>query len=86
MTKDERARQAREVLSNPVFMEAVSTIEERIIGAWKTTSQNDVEGRERLYKELNAARKLYLYLEMAMEDGGLSPKKLRSSPRLLGLL
>ena len=67
---------AREVLENPAFERAFSTVEAALIERWKDSPARDHEGREKLWDYLYALRQVQAALRNVMETGTLAKKDL----------
>ena len=48
LTREQRARRAKEILEDPVFLEMVERTREGYVMQWTLTAPADVEGREAL--------------------------------------
>jgi hypothetical protein len=75
MTDEEllvRANRAKEVLDNPLLIEALAHYEQEITSQWKASPLRDVEGRERLRLMLAAHEHFQSYLTSTMEAGKLA--------------
>jgi regulator of replication initiation timing len=64
--------QARLVLENEAFHQALADIETEITESWKNAPARDHEGREQLWQLLKLAGKLRTNLQSRMETGKLA--------------
>jgi len=49
LTKEMKARRAKELLEDDVFLEAVAQVKEGLVEQWSQTKPSDTETRENLY-------------------------------------
>lgn len=66
-----RAARARELLENPLLIEALAEIEKEVIETWTKTGAGQSEDRERLFLILKAKQKFVLMLESWVNTGKL---------------
>lgn len=74
-TPDQRiynADQARLVLENEAFIQAMADIKQELTEQWKQSPARDQEGREKLWQMLRLADKLELTLQASLESGKLA--------------
>lgn len=86
---NERARKAQELLDNPLFNEAIETIEADLIKAWKATPARDTEGRERCWTAVQQVGNIKGYFESVLRDGKLANaqlKQLAEQPKRFGIV
>ena len=68
----DRAEQARSIIDHPLFAEAFDELEMAYIEAWRSSSQNEQDNRERLYVALNLLGAVKLHLESVIAGGALA--------------
>ena len=68
----DRAEQARSIIDHPLFTEAFEELEMAYIEAWRSSSQNEQDNRERLYVALNLLGAVRLHLESVIAGGALA--------------
>lgn len=72
----ERARQAQDLIENPLFVEAVETYRQRLITEWTASPARDQEGRERLWLMQKTLDVVQQHLRELMETGKLASLQL----------
>ncbi|WP_208281728.1 hypothetical protein [Massilia oculi] len=72
-----RAEAARRIMTDPMVVEALQTIEDGITEAWKEVPLRDVEGREHLHRLLQAKRRFESVFEIVLQEGKLASEELR---------
>jgi len=72
-----RAIQAEGALNNDIIREAFATLEQSYIEAWKSTTIEDVTGREKLFLAINVVGKVKQHLQAVVNDGKLAAHQLR---------
>jgi hypothetical protein len=77
------ADQAKLVLENPVFQQALDDIKAELIESWKTAPARDAEGREKLWQLLKLAEKLEANLKQRLETGKLARLELNNKESML---
>lgn len=73
-----RADAAKRIITDPMVVEALKTIEDGITEAWKDVPLRDVEGREHLHRLLHAKRRFESVFQIALEEGELATAQLRA--------
>jgi len=68
----ERAILAQQILDNPIYQEAVSEVENRLIQAWQDTIVSQQEDREKIYHMLLAMRDIKSQIEEVLTTGKLA--------------
>ena len=74
MTNDEairRGERAKQLLKDPLLVEALISIEAEIIAQWEACPVRDSEGRELLWKYYKTAKKFRGILEGAIQNGAV---------------
>ncbi len=80
MTPEEelvRANRAREVLENPIFVEAVEKVDAEIERAWRCSPATDTTGREQLWLMQRLLEKVVGHLNQTMKTGQMAQEQLR---------
>lgn len=75
------ADQARLVLENPVFQQALDDIKAEFTESWKQSPARDADGREKLWQLLKMAEKLEANLKTRLETGKLARLELDHKER-----
>lgn len=78
MTRQEdidRARQAKEVVENPIYLEAFTQVENGIIQSWREA--RDKEDREHLHRMLLCLNKTKAVMMSVMSSGKLTEDQIR---------
>tara|TARA_R100001129_G_scaffold159674_1_gene123968 strand:+ start:13973 stop:14221 length:249 start_codon:yes stop_codon:yes gene_type:complete len=68
----ERAILAQQILDNPIYQEAVSEVENRLVQAWQDTIVSQREDREKIYHMLLAMRDIKSQIEEVLTTGKLA--------------
>lgn len=71
-----RAESAKRILSDPLVIEALQTLETEVIEAWHACPVRDAEGMRILQSELRRCRKFRLILQGVIENGKLAANDL----------
>lgn len=66
--KLERARQAKELLENPLLMELLGSIKQKAIDEWKRTDWNETDRREKCYLAVLACEELEMSLASLVKE------------------
>lgn len=72
-----RGTQARELLDNPLLIEAFETVEKAYIDAWKNEQSLKPENREYLWKLVRTVQDVRKHLETAVETGKMAKIQLQ---------
>lgn len=64
-----RAGRARQILEDPMIVEAFSSVEKTMTDAWKDSPDTDTEGRERCFRALLGLRAFQAFFEIAISNG-----------------
>ena len=75
----ERALLARQVLDNPVYIEALTIIKTNLMDTWQTTTMNQQNEREIVYKMLLALKTIDNHIKSVMKTGELAEMQLEQS-------
>lgn len=73
-----RAEAAKRIITDPLVVEALKTIEDGITEAWKAMPERDVEGREYLHRLLQVKRRFESIFEIVLSEGVLAAAQLRA--------
>ena len=74
--RQDRAEKAAALLRNELFIEAFEYLDEQFIEAWKTSSVDDNEAREKLFHLMQALGAVKGYFQSVVEDGKLAQAQL----------
>jgi hypothetical protein len=77
---DIRARNAQQLLENPLLGEALSEIEAEAIKAWIGTKLDDTPTRERLWMQVKAAHRVREVLQGAVDAGRFEAGRAARTP------
>lgn len=72
-----RAARAQALLSNELLDEAFTTLADAYTAAWRSTTVDEVAGREKLYLAINIIGKVKEHLVTIVNDGKLAASQLR---------
>lgn len=73
-----RAEAAKRIIEDPMVKQALQAIEDGITDAWKDLPARDVDGREHLYRLLQAKRRFETVFQIVLEEGAVSVAELRA--------
>jgi hypothetical protein len=73
-----RAEAAKRIISDPMVVEALKTIEDGITEAWKDLPTRDTEGREHLHRLLQAKRRFESIFQIVLNEGVLAAAELKA--------
>lgn len=71
-----RGERARQLLDEPLIVEAFALIEQEYIKAWQDSPARDVEGREKLFLSLKNIQKVRGHLLQVMDSGKMAKASL----------
>ena len=74
--RQDRAAKAEALLRNELFVEAFEYLDEQFIEAWKTSSVDDSEAREKLFHLMQALGAIKGYFQSVVEDGKMAQAQL----------
>ena len=77
----ERASKARQIIENPLWGEAWTTLESKLTDAWKSSQTGMAERRELIYMQLRAAAEVRGHIETVLETGRLAEMQLDEHTR-----
>lgn len=72
----EKANRAKSLLESELLQEAFKTLENAYVGAWRTTSTDNMTGREKLFLAINVVGKVKEHLDLIIRDGKLAAAEL----------
>ena len=72
----ERANKARQIIDNPLWDEAWTTLDSKLTDAWKASQSGQSERRELIYMQLRAAAEVRGHIETVLETGRLAEMQL----------
>ena len=75
-----RARNAAQLLENPMLQEALELIEREAVTAWMGTRLDDTATRERLWMQVKAAQRVREVLQGAVDSGRFEAGRAARSP------
>lgn len=73
-----RAEAAKRIITDPMVVEALKTIEDGITEAWKDLPTRDSEGREHLHRLLQAKRRFESIFQIVLNEGVLAAAELKA--------
>ncbi|NEU94805.1 hypothetical protein [Bradyrhizobium uaiense] len=73
-----RAAKAAAVLNDELISEAFKTLEDAYVAAWRSTTIENVSGREKLFLAINVIGKVKEHLSRVVADGKLAEADLRA--------
>lgn len=77
------AEQARLVLDNPQFVQAINDIEMEIFQAWQNSPIRDEQGRQEIFRLLKASQKIKAMLQSRLQTGTLAKLQMEQERALL---
>lgn len=77
----ERGARARQIIDSPLWDEAWTTLELRLMEAWKSSQSGMAERRELIYMQLRAAAEVRGHIETVLETGQLAEMQLDEHER-----
>lgn len=79
--ESERGRKAQQIIDSPLWEEAWTTLESRLMDAWKSSRTGETERRELIYMQLRAAAEVRGHIETVLETGRLAEMQLDEQQR-----
>ena len=73
----EKALLAQELLDNELLTEAFKTLEESYTSAWRSTTIDDMQSREKLFLAINIVGKVRDHLNAVVANGKLAQAELK---------
>jgi hypothetical protein len=80
----DRGVKAEKLLKDPLLIEAFEAVHTALQKAWSESPVRDMEGREKLFLMIKAAKDVRGYLEQAVRDGKVAVHS-REERRLFGI-
>lgn len=74
--RQDRAAKAEALLRNELFIEAFEYLDEQFVEAWKTSSIDDEEAREKIFHLMQALGAVRGYFQSVVEDGKMAQAQL----------
>lgn len=75
----ERANEAQQIVSHPLWAEAWNVLEAKLTDAWKASPTGQSERRELIYLQLRAAAEVRGHIEEVLVTGQLASTQLERS-------
>lgn len=75
-----RARNAQQLLENPLLQEALGQVQQEAIEAWMATKAGAVEDRERHWMMVKCAQRLREVLQGAVDNGQFEARRASRAP------
>jgi hypothetical protein len=72
-----KAARAQALLQDDILAEAFTSLESAYTGAWRSTTIDDVTGREKLFLAINVVGKVRDHLTVIVNNGKLAARELR---------
>lgn len=72
LTERDRGAKAKQIIENPLWVEAWDKIESGLTHRWQTSQKSDADLRENIYLQLDAARAVQKYFEQLVQTGELA--------------
>jgi hypothetical protein len=72
-----RAQQARDLLDNELLKDAFKGLEDAYTAAWRGTTIDDVNGREKLFLAINVVGKVRDHLAKTVSDGSIAEAEIK---------
>jgi len=72
-----KAARAQALLEDEILKEAFTSLESAYTGAWRSTTIDDVTGREKLFLAVNVIGKVRDHLTAIVSNGKLAARELR---------
>ena len=75
LTPEMKARRAREILEDDVFLEAVENAKARVIAQWSLTELNETTTRESLYHQCRGLDEVLRHLRTLISDWAVDQER-----------
>ena len=75
LTKEMKARRAKEILEDDVFLEVVAKAKSSLMGQWSLTELTDTKTRESLYHQDRGLDEVLKHLRILINDYSLEQKR-----------
>jgi len=70
-----KANQTKQILDNPIFVEAINEIRSELANEWLNSDQKDSDCRENVYRKRLMLETVMMRLQSVIETGKLATKK-----------
>jgi len=70
-----KANESKQILENPIFVEAVNEIRSELANEWLNSDQQDSNCRENVYRKRLMLETVLMRLQSVIETGKLATKK-----------
>ncbi len=77
----EQASKAKQIVDNPLWDEAWTKLQTKLMGAWLTSETGQSERRELIYMQLRAAAEVRGHIETVLETGQLAEMQIDEHER-----
>lgn len=81
--EESRGRQAKELLENPLLVQALSTMRAEFRQAWEASPARDTEGRERIWQLCKLLDRLELCLKETVTTGRMAEIQIEETRSLV---
>tara|TARA_R100001244_G_scaffold1983_1_gene3184 strand:+ start:37 stop:285 length:249 start_codon:yes stop_codon:yes gene_type:complete len=72
MTPEEREREAKLLLDNPLFVEAFKKLEEELLDLWKMSGSTDTAQRESFWLAVRLLDRIKVHIQSIVETGHMA--------------
>jgi len=72
----QRGQQAKRILEDPIFVEALQKVSQELDQEWINSPIRDTEGREKIYMMKKMLNVLHVQLQSVLETGKLASKQI----------
>ncbi len=69
-----KGQEAKDLLENPILVEAFSVLEREYLKAWRQSKPADQEERERLWLAVGILEEIQRHLRIAVENGAMAKR------------
>lgn len=84
-TELRRGEQARQVIENPIYSEAIAAVKQGIFDKWASAPMRDREGHHELKLMLKLLGELTGYIETTMQTGKMASMQLEQERKMTKL-
>ena len=82
MTQEEREREAKLLLENPIFVDALSTLEEELLDLWKMSGATDIDQRESFWLAVRLLDRIKVHIKSIVETGHMAKVLEKQHPHI----
>ena len=68
----DRKIEAKQILSNPLYIEAFDELKNQLTNEWRMTNDTEIDRREALYTALKLADRVNTHFTSVLEDGEIA--------------